>query len=274
MRFYEKLFADRNSGKPLMQCYFDNYYDLYWDLHVGVTGDGIPTAVRQFSAAFNGVLGFKFPTSENVREYYMQARATREALKDWLDARVQAIIDGETPNADSTFVYYWLKNGGQGDNFRRKDIVFECFHNFLAFSQWGNMIYHSAAVLRAEGGDPSVRAWFEETMANDPDHADGSFDRLERLVMELFRTLSPNAGSLSTMQPRQQSLTGESSTIYTPHLASSMDPRHWCNPQAFDPDRYLTAPTSVDAERLPAMRNVVRLIPQRTQPEEGPNEHR
>lgn len=178
MRFYEKLFADSNSGKPLMQCYFDNYYDLYWDLHVGVTGDGIPTAVRQFSAAFNGVLGFKFPTSENVREYYMQARATREALKDWLDARVQAIIDGETPNADSTFVYYWLKNGGQGDNFRRKDIVFECFHNFLAFSQWGNMIYHSAAVLRAEGGDPSVRAWFEKrwrmTQTTPTDHSTDS----------------------------------------------------------------------------------------------------
>lgn len=151
---------------------------MYWDLHVGVTGDGIPTAVRQFSAAFNGVLGFKFPTSENVREYYMQARATREALKDWLDARVQAIIDGETPNADSTFVYYWLKNGGQGDNFRRKDIVFECFHNFLAFSQWGNMIYHSAAVLRAEGGDPSVRAWFEKrwrmTQTTPTDHSTDS----------------------------------------------------------------------------------------------------
>ena len=28
VRFYEKLFADSNSGKPLMQCYFDNYYEL------------------------------------------------------------------------------------------------------------------------------------------------------------------------------------------------------------------------------------------------------
>src|SRR3954454_20193244 len=56
VRFYEKLFADSNSGKPLMRCYFDNYYDLYWDLHVGVTGDAIPAAVRQFSEGFNGVL--------------------------------------------------------------------------------------------------------------------------------------------------------------------------------------------------------------------------
>jgi len=42
VRFYEKLFADSNAGKPLMRCYFDNYYDLYWDLHVGATGDAIP----------------------------------------------------------------------------------------------------------------------------------------------------------------------------------------------------------------------------------------
>ena len=42
------------------------------------------------------------------------------------------------PIRSQTFVYYWLKNAGDGENFRRKDIVFECFHNFVAFSQWGN----------------------------------------------------------------------------------------------------------------------------------------
>jgi hypothetical protein len=246
VRFFEKLFAASNAGKPLMRRYFDNYYDLYWDLHVGATGDAIPPEVRQFSDGFNGVLGFRFPTSDLVRGYYMQARATRQALKKWLDVRVQAISDGETPNADATFVYYWLKNGGLGENFRRKDIVFECFHNFLAFSQWGNMLYHTAAVLETHGGNPSVRSWFEKTMLNGPDQGDGSFTPLDRLVMELFRTLSPNAGSLSTLRPRQQSLTGESSYIATPHLPTSMDPRHWRDPQAFDPDRYLTAPTSVD----------------------------
>jgi hypothetical protein len=245
-RFYEKLFADSNAGKPLMGCYFDNYYDLYWDLHVGVTGDAIPPEVRQFSTGFNGVLGFKFPTSDVVREDYMQTRATRQALKDWLDTRVQAIIDGELTNADSTFVYYWLKNGGQGEHFRRKDIVFECFHNFLAFSQWGNMIYHTGALLEAQRGNPSVRAWFEKTMRDGPDQADGTFTPLDRLVMELFRTVNPNAGSLSTMRALQRSLAGESSTIATPHLSSSMDPRHWRDPETFNPDRYLTAPTTVD----------------------------
>jgi cytochrome P450 len=51
---------------------------------------------------------------------------------------------------------------------------------------------------------------------------------------------------LSTIQPRQQSLSGESSNMFTPHLPTSMDPRHWCDPEAFNPDRYLTAPTTVD----------------------------
>jgi hypothetical protein len=173
-RFYKRLLADANAGTPLMQHYFENYYDLYWDLHVGATGSEIPTEVRQFSASFNTVLGFYYPTLEIVRDAYMQARDTREALKAWLDMRVQAIKDGKQPDADSTFVYYWLKNGGLGENFRRMDIVFECFHNFLAFSQWGNTVYNVAAKLEPTRGDPNVRAWFDKTMKNGPDKADGS----------------------------------------------------------------------------------------------------
>src|SRR5262249_56415516 len=133
--FFEKLFAAANAGKPLMEQFYAGYYDLYWDLSLGVTGDVVPPEVRQFSSSFNAVLGFSFPTTEVVHENYMRVRATRQPLKDWLDVRVQAIIDGKVPNADRTFVYYWLKNGELGENFRRKDIVFECFHNFLAFSQ-------------------------------------------------------------------------------------------------------------------------------------------
>jgi hypothetical protein len=56
VRLYQRLFADSNAGKPLMGCYFDNYYDLYWDLHVGATGDAIPNEVRQFSAGFNAIV--------------------------------------------------------------------------------------------------------------------------------------------------------------------------------------------------------------------------
>jgi len=245
--FYKRFLADANAGTPMMKHYFDNYFDLYWNLHVGAMGSEIPTEVRQFSSGFNTVLGFYYPTLDIVRDAYMQARNSRESLKAWLDVRVQAIKDGKQPSADSTFVYYWLKNGGLGENFRRMDIVFECFHNFLAFSQWGNMVYNVAAKFEPTHGDPNVREWFEKTMKNGPDEADGSpFTSLDRFVMELFRTINPNAGSLSTLARSRHLLAADFTGITTPHLAASMDPRHWENPREFNPDRYKTAPTSAD----------------------------
>jgi cytochrome P450 len=44
----------------------------------------------------------------------------------------------------------------------------------------------------------------------------------------------------------RQLLSSEFSSITTPHLAASMDPRHWSNPREFNPDRYKAAPTSAD----------------------------
>jgi hypothetical protein len=41
-RFFERLFADANAGQPLMHQYYANYFDLYWDLHLGVKGDAVP----------------------------------------------------------------------------------------------------------------------------------------------------------------------------------------------------------------------------------------
>jgi hypothetical protein len=53
--------------------------------------------------------------------------------------------------------------------------------------------------------DPNVRAWFERTMKVGPDKADGgAFTPLDRFVMELFRTISPNGGSLSSLTRRHQ----------------------------------------------------------------------
>jgi hypothetical protein len=246
-RFYERLFSDANANTPLMQHYFTYYYDLYWDLHVGATGDEVPEAAKKFAAGFNTVLGYYYPTEEIVRDNYMQARNAREGLKAWLDTRVQKILDGKQPNADSTFVYYWLKNGGLGENFRRKDIVFECFHNFLALSQWGNMIYNVGAKLEPKHGDPKVRALFEKVMTSGPDKSDGGpFTPLDRFVMELFRTINPNGGSLSQINRVRQLFPSDLSSVNTLHLPASMSPVQWKNPTEFDPDRYKTAPTTAD----------------------------
>ena len=241
-RFVDQLFVAENAGQPLMHKYYEQYFDMYWDLHVGVTGDQIPAEMREIGQSFNAVLGFFLPTLDVVRENYMRVRELRQPLKDWLDARIQDVIDGKIPNPEATFVHYWVANGGLGENFRRKDVVFECFHNFLAFSQWGNTLYNVMARLQAVNGDPQARSSFQATMTNGPDEPDdGPFTPLDRLAMELFRTIAPNSASISRMAIEQGFMGEGYSLIFHPHASTSRDPRHWTNPDAFDPDRFKTA---------------------------------
>ncbi len=62
--------------------------------------------------------------------------------------------------------------------------------------------------------------------------------------MELFRTISPNGASISALKELAPPPYERYGYIFSPHLATSFDQRHWINPGKFDPDRYNSVPTS------------------------------
>ena len=156
--FFDKQLADANAGKPLMRPYLESYFDLYWDLHLGVTGDAIPRRVHDIGQAFNTVLAYRDPTQKIVYENYMKVREDLAYLKEWIDERLADLTSGKIANPEKTFAHYWIKNGGDGEYFAHKDVVFEVFHNFVALSQWGNTLYNIMLKLATDTGDPEARA--------------------------------------------------------------------------------------------------------------------
>jgi cytochrome P450 len=257
--FFDQLMDARFASKPFMRHYLDYYFDIYWDLHLGVKGDQVPAKVRAIGEAFNTVLAYRNPMQQIVYENYMTVRALLDYLKRWIDERVDDIAAGRVASPEKTMAWYWLKNAGNGEHFSKKDIVFECFHNFVAFSQWGNTIFGIMSLLSEDSGDPDVRAAFRKTMSGDYDNANGAhYTPLELLVMELFRTISPNGGSISAIQDARTTAYGSSphqrfglryertSYISTPHTSTSFDPTLWRDPKQFDPQRYLGVPTSAE----------------------------
>ena len=258
--FFDELLAPKFAGKPFMRHYLDYYWDIYWDLHLGVKGNAIPPQVRTIGESFNSVLAFRDPTQPIVYDNYMTVRALLDFLKTWIDERIEDISNARIADPEKTIAWYWLKNAGDGAHFRKKDVVFECFHNFVAFSQWGDTIFGIMSRLSRDGGDPDIRAAFEKTMSVSPDVADGApFTPLEMFVMELFRVISPNGGSLSAISDTRQTarsdkygdsgspsarsacLTNIQATLVSPHTSTSFAPMHSTNPLEFDPARYQNA---------------------------------
>ena len=100
----------------------------------------------------------------------MKVRELLDLLKSWIDERIGDIQSGKIKNPEKTMAWYWLKNAGDGSHFSKKDVVFECFHNFVALSQWGNTIFGIMSRLAEDGGDPAVRASFQKTMSGNFDN--------------------------------------------------------------------------------------------------------
>jgi hypothetical protein len=201
VQFFGRLLHERNAGKPLMRPYLENYFDLFWDLHLGVMGETIPRNVRELGQSFNTVLAYQDPTLRIVHDNYMRVRSHLPFLNHWIDSKVDDLLNGRTPSPEQTFVYRWIRNSGDGKHFGRKDVVFEVIHNLIALSQWGSTLYSVVRRLSKETGDPDTKVWFKRTMEGRYDDTLGApFTPLERFVMELFRLISPNSGSMSLLE--------------------------------------------------------------------------
>jgi hypothetical protein len=252
--FFSALFAPANANQPLMARYLSSYFrDLYWDLHVGVRGDAVPDFANEIGQSFNIVLANATPTMQLVFDNFHQVRTLRPALNEWLAEQIGRLSKEADP---STLVHYWLRNSSMGadPNFRSIDIMFECFHDFVALSQWGNTIYNTMKLLNVTDGTPNIRAAFANAMQamsegaeqspSSPNGAAPAFDPLDRFVMELFRFINPNSASISTFDdpPVTNSPFEQHRYVFTMHASASSYDLHWTDPEVFRPDRFLGVP--------------------------------
>jgi len=261
--FFTDMLSSENQNQPLMQKYEDGYLNLYWDLHLHVSPENVPDFATTIGldfincwAIFTPIIPDNIELARSFKKSYENVRELRPTLLNWVSENVQAIRD----NPDSfqeCFVHYWLKNDGMGEGaFTNEDITFECFHNYLALSQWGHTIYRTMQLLRRDNQSEDaqlVQQRFEEVMLQADIEDERGFSPLDYYTFELFRIITPNGASISAFDATGQ----YSDNIYElnahSHVTMAHSPIHWDDSELqedgsykapFNPDRYQDAPMS------------------------------
>jgi len=272
--FCQSLLSPNNAGKPLLSLYEERYLELFWDLHLQVKPEDIPDFAKKIGlefincwAIFNPLDFNDLESSKEFKKSYQYVREHRTALKEWINGRVET-IKACPENYNDSFVKYWFENDPE-NNFETADVTFECFHNFIALSQWGNTFYKFVDLLRTDNTSATAQAVqtkFNEVFSAEVTKDDKGFTDLDYLVLELFRVSLPNGGSISRYygeNPSGSSIADKADELVVQtHYHPANSPTLWedsvaipnstLNNAPFNPDRYKNVPLAheVDEEAL------------------------
>lgn len=261
--FFTNMLSSENQNKPLMQIYEDGYLNLYWDLHLQLKPNEIPEFAKQIGldfikcgAIFTPVIPGNMELALEFKRSYEYVRNNRQDLLNWVSENVQKVRNSPSDYTDC-FVYYWLQNDGEGTSaFSDADITFECFHNYLALSQWGHTIYRTTELLRTDNDSEdslTVRQRFEEAMLQSDTQDEHGFTPLDYFTFELFRFIVPNGGSISSYDGVGEYSEDVAEIMFHSHATMANSPVHWEDAEMqedglykapFNPDRYQNSPMS------------------------------
>ena len=107
-------------------------------------------------------------------------------------------------------MWHWLKNAGDGSHFSEKDMVIRVLPQFHRAEPMGQCDFRDHVALWSEdGGDQAVRTSFQTDNERKFRYCRGrALLPLELFVMELFRVISPNGGSISTIHDARSGAQG------------------------------------------------------------------
>ena len=229
-----------------MRPYLESYFDLYWDLHLGVKGDAIPQRVQADRRKLQHRPGLSRSHPEDRLRQLHDGPPEPRLTSRRGSTTGSPTSERQDPEPEKTFAWYWLKNGGEGEYFAHKDVVFEVLPQFRGAQPMGqHAVQHHAQARPPTPAIPDTRTGSRRPWKADPDDADGQPS--PRSSASSWNCSAPSRRTAEAFRRWRRSghrpISG-TATSSAPHTSTSLDPVHWTNPDDFDPDRYNTAPTS------------------------------